>query len=304
MNNLPTRIPQPNDQLDLFSVTEIEADGIQMGVLNDGTPYLTARGLAKICGTHNSTILDLANNWDKEKWKPRGKRIFELLVAQGHPADKLFVTTKIKNQESHAYSDAVSMAFLEYYAFEAGENRTEAALRNYRFLARYSIRNYIYNRCGYDPSKLIPESWRNFHERVLLNDQIPFGFFSVFREVADLMIHMIQNGCNVDSHSVPDGSIGIHWGKNWTNNGLESQYGQRHKHPHVFPEWYPQSQANPIEAWIYPVEALGEFRKWLYSTYVNEKFPNYLQNKVKQGIFPPSSAELMIESVKRKEIGN
>lgn len=33
-------------QINLFSVKEVEADGIRMGVLSDGTPYLTLRGLA------------------------------------------------------------------------------------------------------------------------------------------------------------------------------------------------------------------------------------------------------------------
>lgn len=43
--NLPSSGQQQN--LDLFPVKEIEVDGIQMGVLNDGTPYLTMRGLSK-----------------------------------------------------------------------------------------------------------------------------------------------------------------------------------------------------------------------------------------------------------------
>ncbi len=33
----------------LIPVRHDEVDGIEMEVLDDGTPYLTARGLAKIC---------------------------------------------------------------------------------------------------------------------------------------------------------------------------------------------------------------------------------------------------------------
>ena len=35
----------PAAQMTLFPVTEVEVDGIGMGVLSDGTPYLTLRGL-------------------------------------------------------------------------------------------------------------------------------------------------------------------------------------------------------------------------------------------------------------------
>lgn len=46
-------------QLNLFSVTEVEIDGIQMGVLSDGTPYLTLRGLARMCGIDHAALLRL-----------------------------------------------------------------------------------------------------------------------------------------------------------------------------------------------------------------------------------------------------
>lgn len=42
--------------LQLFPVKEVEIEGVAMGVLNDGTPYLTGRGLAEMCGVHHSVI--------------------------------------------------------------------------------------------------------------------------------------------------------------------------------------------------------------------------------------------------------
>ena len=57
-------------QMPLFPVTEVEVDGIQMGVLSDGTPYLTLRGLARMCGIDHAALLRLANNWDEEKRNP------------------------------------------------------------------------------------------------------------------------------------------------------------------------------------------------------------------------------------------
>src|ERR1043166_8176918 len=159
-----------------------------MGVLSDGTPYLTQRGLARMCGIHHKVIFDLANDWEQEKTKPRGKRILELLAAQGQSGDSLFIRTKGKTGETQAYTDAVCMAVLEYYAFEVVQANNETAIRNYRLLARSSFRAFIYNRCGYDPDKHIPDSWKNFHDRVLMNDQVPIGHFSVFREIADLVV--------------------------------------------------------------------------------------------------------------------
>ena len=46
-----------------FLIKGIERDGIVMGALSDGTPYLTGRGLARMCGVENSVIFRLPNNW-------------------------------------------------------------------------------------------------------------------------------------------------------------------------------------------------------------------------------------------------
>lgn len=291
-------------QMTLFPVTEVEVDGIGMGVLSDGTPYLTLRGLARMCGVDHAALLRLANNWETESTKPRGQKIRELLSAQGHSGDALHLRTTRGAMETHAYTDSVCMALLEYYAFEATQGDNQVALNNYRLLARYSFRSFIYNRCGYDPDKHIPDSWKNFHERVLLNDQVPIGYFSVFREIADLVVHMIQSGCPLDDHTVPDISVGMTWANHWRDSSLDNLHGNRVKHPHNYPDWFPQAMANPVEAWIYPVSALGDFRVWLYTHYVPHSFPKYLDSKVKKGIFLPSRAELLIEAVSQKLIAS
>jgi hypothetical protein len=288
---------QPAIQLELFPVTEVEVDGIQMGVLSDGTPYLTLRGLARMCGIDHTTLLQLANNWKDEQQKPRGIKIRELLATQGCNSDSLYIKTKSKFGETHAYTDSVCMAILEYYAFEATQASNGIALRNYRLLARYSFRSFIYNRCGYDPDKHIPDSWKNFHQRILLNDQIPVGYFSVFRELADLVVHMIQKSCPIDDHTVPDISVGLTWANYWNEHEFDDVYGNRIQHPHRYPEWYPQASANPVPAWIYPAQALGEFRIWLNTHYIPKNFPKYIEGKVKKGIFLPSRAELLLDAV-------
>ncbi|CCW31099.1 hypothetical protein ABLA30_22555 [Xenorhabdus nematophila] len=51
-------------QHSLFHVEkQIEIDGIQMGVLNNGTPYLTMRGLSRLCGVDSSVLVRLTTNW-------------------------------------------------------------------------------------------------------------------------------------------------------------------------------------------------------------------------------------------------
>lgn len=299
------KITNYNEQYELAlpSVVEVEVNGIQMGVLSDGTPYLTMRGLASVCGVAPSNIHALTNNWIEERIKPRGKKINRILLEQNYTKDYLYIkTNKNRSSEENAYPDTVCMAILEYYAFEANP-KNEIALKNYRVLARSSLRMFIYNSSGYDPSNLIPVAWKNYRDRIMLNDQIPIGYFSIFREMADIVIHLIQNKFEFNSASVPDISVGQIWAKYWINNNLDKKYRERKKYTHKYPESYPQG-AVTIDAWIYPVEALGEYRKWLYSTYIKQYFPNYLAKKEKSGVLPPSSSELILLSVTRPDLSN
>ena len=303
VNQLVTVVlPQSEQQAqrDLFAIAETEVDGVQMGVLNDGTPFLTMRGLARLCGVDNTVILRLTANWEDEQEKPRGRRIKEILSSHGYNAPFLYFNTTGKFGETHAYIDAVSMAVLEYYAFDAAQAESATAQRNYRLLARHSLRKFIYEACKYDPAKALPDSWRNFHERVLLNDQLPFGYFSIFKEVADLVLRMIQEGCEIGNHTVPDGSVGICWSKYWEQQHFDTKYGVRMKFDHFYPDWFPQSAANPVPAWVYPDEALGAFRRWMGEEYLPYKFPNYIEAKVKKGNFLPGQARKLIGAVSNR----
>ena len=62
-------------RLDLRIEKEVEINGIGMGVLNDGTPYLTGRGLARMCGLAQSVIFDLTTFWNNNPLKPREVKI-------------------------------------------------------------------------------------------------------------------------------------------------------------------------------------------------------------------------------------
>ena len=78
MAKLPTTI---SPQMPLAIDAQAEIDGIGMGVLSDGTPFLTARGLARLCGIQHTSILDLANDWDSSR--PAVLKIQSLLQTHG-----------------------------------------------------------------------------------------------------------------------------------------------------------------------------------------------------------------------------
>lgn len=281
--------------LELPSAKFAEIDGIQMGVLNDTTPYLTERGLAKLCGVHSKTIAVLSSNWDDEQLKPRGKKIVQILQQQGATTKRLHIKTEENGQKVNAYPDAVCMAILEYYAFDTDVVDKEVAQRNYRILARKTLRDFIYDSIGFNPQTLKLDSWRHYHDRIILN-KLPAGFFSVFREIADIVVSSIENGLIVNTHTVPDISVGLMWAKFWKAQKFENKYGARILHPHEYPDYFPQSAAN-TEANIYPLEALGEFRLWLESEYLPKQFPSYLQRKINQGLIPKQTAGLLLTSL-------
>lgn len=285
--------------LGLFPIVEAEVDDLPMGVLSDGTPYLTLRGLAKVCGVDHASIVRLAQNWEAEQLKPRGKRIQELLRAQGFNENYLYISARNKSGEFYAFPDAVCMAFLEYYAFESSSVNNEIALTNYRVLARSSFKLYIYTQCKYNPNQKLDASWQNFQDRLLLNDDIPIAYFSIFKEMASIILNMIKGGCIIDDKTVPDGSVGSVWSTYWQSNKFDTKYGQRIKFPHEYPKSFRQSAANNIEAWVYPVESLGVFRIWLSEIYLIQKFPNYLNKKVASGAIVNTDAVKLLDTLQK-----
>jgi hypothetical protein len=268
-----------------------EVDGIEMGVLKDGigTSFLSMRALGRLCGIANSTFSKLAAAWIEGK---RDTKLAQFLQRNGVVAPSLYHLTDkpgVAGNVIYAFPDTICTLILEYYAFE-GES--EIARQNYRVMARGGLRFFIYSALGYDPRSLIPDRWRHYHDRMLLNS-VPRGFFSVFMEISPIIMSAIQAGLVVDSKTVPDISVGRLWGDHWEKFALDKLFGERTKHPHVYPDDFPQSQASP-EAWIYPVAALSEFRSWLQEVYLPERYPKYLQAKVKQGALPASRAELLL----------
>lgn len=267
-----------------------DVNGFEMGVMTDHTPYMTGRAVAQLCGAAVSTIINQKDEWAAGK---RANKFAQKLLAEGFTGDTLCFPIKHKGRDALAYPEAVVMAFLDYYAFET-PNPTETAQRNFRMLAKAGFRIFVYSALGYDPTKVIPSQWRAFHDRLLLVTA-PVGYFGVFMETSAFVLNAIRAGLDASPATVPDISIGIGWGKYWEKNELAKRFGERVRFEHNYPPEYPQSASNPQHPWVYPADALGEFRRWLQLEYCAKQFPNYLQGKVSQGLLPPSAAQLMIE---------
>lgn len=294
-------VPPAQGRLDLGIEKVQEVDGVGMGVLTDGTAFLTGRGLARLAGVHHRAIQDITTEWNAPEAFPRIARIREILASHNITVEQPYIAVQQRSGVFFAYPDVFCMAVLEYFAFDAANNPDEAK-KNYRLLAGTALRQFIYTQVGYDPKNELPEQWRIFHDRVsLAYNTVPKGYFSIFKEMADMIVTLGQAGLHIDAGFVPDISVGISWAKYWATNNLVQKYGERVKYEHNYPDYFPQSASNPQEPWCYPEDALGEFRRWLRESYIGGgKFETYIIGKVKDRALPPSFAQLAIAAYVRE----
>jgi hypothetical protein len=272
----PKQVP-----LDLGIEIEKDINGVEMGVLENGMPYLTQRGLAEVTGAARSLIQTITKEWedhfhDEVIGKDRISFFREYLFAHGFNEPALHIETVQAGSIHYAYPDVVCMAFLEYYAFESkGDNAT--AIKSFRKFASFGLRSFIYDSLGYSPEQKVLDSWRHFHDRVdMTATTVPTGYFSVFKEIAIMLVPMIRAGIFISDKVVPDISVGKAWSEHWESNGLSESYGHRTRYEHDYPLYYPQAKSNPQPAFCYPEGALGAFRGWLTRTYIASKFPVYM----------------------------
>lgn len=287
--------PKAPEQGHLFQVeNQIEHDGVEMGVLENGLPYLSENGLARMCGIDRKALNRLAENWQEEKDKPRGRQINELLLQSGYTETKLYLDSKFMNNDVHAYTEQVCLALLEYYAFICEEKRPEA-IKAFRALARKSFRDFIYAATKYSPEQRKIESWKNYHDRVDMTAMaVPEGYFGIFHEIATMIVPMINSGVFISDKVIPDISVARVWSSYWKDNNLATIYGERTHYDHSYPDYYPQSKSNPQSSYAYPEESLGSFRKWLREHYITSKFPKYIISKVKDLSISSKDARLAI----------
>lgn len=217
INDLPIEmLALPPTQSSLFHVErQIEFQDVEMGVLESGVPYLTGRGLAKMCGIDHKTLHEIAADWESQRLKPRGKVINQLLEQSDYFEDGLYLKADFNGSEVNAYTEPVCLAILEYYAF-LSDDRKEQATRAFRVLARTKFREFVYDAVGYRPEHTVLDKWKHFHDRVdLTQDAVPFGYWGVFREISIMIVPMIRAGVIISDRVVPDISVGKAWSEYW-----------------------------------------------------------------------------------------
>ncbi|OXE37398.1 MAG: hypothetical protein CGW95_01755 [Phenylobacterium zucineum] len=292
----------PPVQGELFHIEkQAEVDGIEMGVLENGMPYLTESGLARMCGIDRKVLNRLAANWVEERSKPRGQKIEDLLSEGGFNGDKLSLPSEHRGSAISAYPEPVCLALLEYYAFVTDEPR-EQAVRAFRTLAKTTFRAFIYSAVGYQPNQQAIDSWKHFHDRIdMTMDSVPEGYFSIFREIASMIVPMIRSNIIISDKVIPDISVGKAWSEYWKANGLY-KYGDRIRYDHEYPLYYPQAKSNPQPAFAYPEAIIGIFRAWLRREYITNKLPTYLTGQIKKGALAHHTATKVIESFSGKRL--
>jgi hypothetical protein len=125
--------------------------------------------------------------------------------------------------------------------------------------------------------------WQQFQDRVsLVYDNVPVGYFCIFREIADLFATMFSRGIDPGTQMILDISVGMRWGRHWRESKLAERYGERASFGHYYPDYFAQSYSNPQPAFCYPEDALPAFRKWMREDYVPKHLPEYLRSQVRQ----------------------
>jgi hypothetical protein len=115
-----------------------------------------------------------------------------------------------------------------------------------------------------------------FYQRLVLFNQrtgkIPTGYFCVFSETLELVGQLEAHGYTIPDHLTIDISIGSCW-CNYMRKTLELE---PKKVCRKYDHWYP-GQPYPVQAYIYPLRLLPEFREWFDITYCRNQLLHYLK---------------------------
>lgn len=154
---------------------------------------------------------------------------------------------------------------------------------------------------GRDPSDRV---WQQFEDRIsLIYDNVPEGYFCIFKEISDILAALITNGAHFGTRMLLDISVGLHWGNYWRDRNLSDQYGERRYFDHNYPSYFPQALSNPQPAACYPEDALPTFRRWMREVYIPQKMRTYLLTQVQQKKLPAKIANDAIAAIEQRQRG-
>jgi hypothetical protein len=272
--------------LEVIKSIEVAGFPIEVGVLRDGTPFLSGRGLAKACGISNSTLVGWGETAPQLGDKYRAGKMANLLATYGYTGDRLFVRVAhgvfSGKPNVSAYPYQVCMAFLDYYAFEANK---EEARNSLRILSEKQLPHFIYDAIGYKPPQPRPAIAPSQRDRPLCGP-IPDGYFSAFHTASRDNLRPLQATLSRYSQILSYTHIEKAWHRYWDINKLWEQHGPRKAYLRRCLDSAPQrTRDGYICTYLYPVAALEDFRQWLNWQYIPERFPSYLQRKIEQHIW-------------------
>lgn len=234
-------------------------DGIEMGVMDDGTPFLSGVGLALMCDVTPTSISDLGQFVSFGKSKLRDGKIANILSQNlDFSSDRFFEKIPYNKQIVNAYPEAVCMAVLEYYAFEAGDRCTDKAKQISRLLMRKTFRDFVYSLVGYNRPRLTFSDYmlsRINHHHSASRNPLPDGYFCLF----DKMIELLQKFDLRIGYALgeqwydytkgemrflePDISLGLHFSRLFKNEFIEKEetyrqeYNSRVSNPKIKELW-------------------------------------------------------------------
>ena len=275
------------------AIPAIEVSGlpIEVGLLPDGTPFMSGRELARACGISNSTLVGWGEVTPQVGDRHRAGKLANLLATYNYGGDRLFVRipdgTKFGGRANvSAYPYQVCMALLDYYAFEANK---EAARNSLRLLSEKQLPQFICEVVqtppeSTEPLQSIPPKADPFKRRPLRNG-IPIGYFSISQLLEtepprSLPLTELRTALLVN--------IDKAWNRYWNIQGLGPQYGDRFAMPQrPLNDWARSRQ------YVYPKAALAAFQDWLALHYLPERYPSYLQRKRQQLTAPLTRLKLL-----------
>ena len=153
-NSRNRRTQQANPEIAVTAYDEI--DGVGMGLLSTGEPFLTQRGLATLSGVQNAHIGTISRDWETDK--PRIAAIKTRLGFRRIAAHRVLTH---QGRRLFAYDMAVAHAVLDYYALDAGNHAQPEALRNRERFAGDGLKTHILGQFAADappaePIRFVP----------------------------------------------------------------------------------------------------------------------------------------------------
>jgi hypothetical protein len=281
-----------SQNLEVIKSIEVSGFPIEVGILQDGTPFLSGRGLARACGISNSTLVGWGETTPQLGESHRAGKMANLLATYSYEGDRFFFKipdgSKFEGKANvSAYPYKVCMAFLDYYAFEANK---EEARNSLRILSEKQLPQFILaavngaTEATAAPIKPTPRPARvresSPFETRPLRDGIPIGYFTVAQLFSGELARSLQAALNLDSFTVSPSNIARAWNHYWDIQKLWEQHGERFLVPDRETDYFPQAKS-----YVYPLSALDEFKQWLNLEYIPDRFPSYLQRKIKQRAF-------------------